>query len=132
MLRAAAFARARLPCRGARAAVEGRLVEELAPRKKLVLGHAAAIVAEEHGADETDRRDRHRTVDSGGDPEPERADERAALLRGVVPGIDPPLLEHPPQRDGIVESDGDPAEPAAQHLGGGEERPRVLLLLLAA
>src|SRR4051812_13234362 len=86
MLRPAACARrARLPCRGAGAAVEGRLVEELAPRKKLVLGHAAAIVAEEHGADETDRRNRHRTVDSGGDPEPERADERAALLRGVVP-----------------------------------------------
>ena len=103
-------------------------MQELGPGEHLVLGHAAAIVAEEDRARQTDRRDWHGTVDPGGDAQA----QRPALLGSVRLRIDPALLEYAAQRDGVVETDGDPAEPAAQHLGRGEERASVLLLLLAA
>ena len=121
-----------LPRGRARAGVERRLVQELRAREDLVLGHAAPVVAEEDGGDEPDRRQRRRAVDAGRDPQPQGADESAALLLGMVLRVHAALREQLCQRDRLAHPDGDAAQPGAQHLGGGEERLRVLLLLLAA
>src|SRR5260370_243220 len=71
-------------------------------------------------------------VEGRGQGEAERPHQVGLLLRRHRLGIDAPLPRELRQRDGAVESNGDPPQPLLQYLGRREQRLGVLFLLLAA